>query len=223
MIIRFVEAEYEYGFERFMQKGMSDAGDDGKFRKINPSVENTIASMKDQTTGIVPALEILQIGYNEMKEHLDETSSSMAATTIASDIFKGLETIGNIFKVDPVIGVQEDGDSCDDTQEPFINTKRRQLRKKAFEGGQTASSGSPKKKKISMKYRSFITDIGEFINIAKAPQVKSKKINQFSEREIKTVIKQLEEPMYVHEREVKLILFYLIPHSFQRRRDGVAI
>lgn len=172
-----------------MQKGMSD-GSDGEFRKINQEVENVISTMKDQSTGIISALEILQVGYNEMKEHLDQTASSMSATTIVSDICKGLEAIGNIFKVDLIVAEQGDTDSCDDKE---INQKRRQLKKKAFEGGETSAAGSSMKKKISMKHRTSITEYGEYLEIAKAPQVK--KMNQFNEREIKTVIRQLEEPM----------------------------
>src|ERR1700744_3173547 len=85
-----------------MQKGMSSTNDNGRFRKINPNVEKTISTMKDKATGILPALEILQVGYNEMKEHLDRTST-LSATTITTDILKGLGTIEKIFNNETVV------------------------------------------------------------------------------------------------------------------------
>lgn len=172
-----------------MQKQM-DGKDGGKFRKINPAIETTITTMKDQSTGIVPALEILQIGYNEMKEHLNQTSSSMSATTIATDITKGLEELENLFKVDHAI--EQDNDSRDDQPTTNYSTRRRDLKKKAFVG-EPAHSSEPPKKKISMTYRTSITDDGEYIKIQKAKSVKPKK--PLNGRDNKTVIKQLEVPM----------------------------
>lgn len=191
---RFVEAEYEYGFERFMQKGLIGGSDDGKFRKINSVIEKTISTMNDQTAGIIPALEILQVGYNEMKEHLNQTSSSMSTTTIATDLLEGLEAIEKLFKVDTVIAVREE-DSCGDKKSKTdINTTRRQLKKKAFEGEQATSSESPKKTP-SVKHRTSITDDGDNIKLVKATVKKPKKTNQPFGRAIKSVLKQLELPM----------------------------
>lgn len=171
---------------------MSDGSDCGKFRKVNAFVENTISTMKEQNAGIIPALEILQVGYNEMKEHLNETSSVMPPTTIVNDIIKGLAGIEKIFTLDPIIDEQEEIDLCDDKPDTSINTKRRELKKKAFKGKTADVSVSPKKN-ISMRYRTSITDDGEFLKIAKAPVIKPKK--SLNQREIKTVIKQLEPPM----------------------------
>lgn len=172
-----------------MQKQM-DGSDGSKFVKINSVIDTTITTMKDQSTGIVPALEILQIGYNEMKEHLNQTSSSMSTTTIATDITKGLEALENLFKVDHTI--EQDNDSCDDEHPTNISTTRRNLKKKAFEG-ETAQRSGPPKKKISMTYRTSITDDGEYIKIQKAKSVKPKR--PLNGRDNKTVIKQLEVPM----------------------------
>lgn len=66
MVDRFVEAEYEFGFEKFMQKGVNNGNDDNKFRKINPVIQKSLSSLNAPTTGLLPALEILQVGYNEM-------------------------------------------------------------------------------------------------------------------------------------------------------------
>lgn len=191
---RFVEAEYEYGFERFMQKGLNKANGNSIFRKFNPIIESTINSITNKTTGLIPALEMLQIGYNEMKEHLDPTSSTLPATTIATDVLKGLEKLEKLFDGETNIDVLEDDESS------HINTKRRKIRKKAFDGVEIepepvpGSSSSSTKKKISMKYRTSITDDGDFLKIAKASIVKSGKPNRFNERQIKSVIKQLGLP-----------------------------
>lgn len=175
-----------------MQKGAIDRRDDGVFRKINPIIEKSISAMTDRKTGIIPALEILQIGYNEMKEHLSQTSSAMSATTIASDISKGLEAIDQLFKVAQT--VQEDDESCDDQSKVHINTKRRQLKAKAFGGSERDAKSS--KKTISTMGRTSIVDDGEFIKIEKAGSYKARNIKQFNVRETKTrTIKQLETSM----------------------------
>lgn len=171
-----------------MQKGMSSTSDNGRFRKINPNVEKTISTMKDKTSGIIPALEILQVGYNEMKEHLDRTST-LSATTITTDILKGLETIEKIFNNEIIeeqpVNYSDDVSSAEDN----VNTNRRKIKKKAFRGDGASSS----KKEINMKYRTSIIDDGEFLNISKSSQHKSKKINKISARQAKTVNKQLED------------------------------
>ncbi|KAG4078528.1 hypothetical protein HA402_009240 [Bradysia odoriphaga] len=187
---RFVEAEYEYGFERFMQKGMIDGNDIFRFRKINPMIDDTISVMKEPSTGIVPALEILQIGYNEMKEHLNQSSSSLAPTTIATDIARGLEEIENIFKIDRVANAQDTdlGAESDD-----ISTRRKQIKKKAYVDDAAASSESPKRT-MSGKYRNSITDDGDYIKIEKAT-AKVMKNNELTKREYRTVVKQLVVPI----------------------------
>lgn len=178
-----------------MQKGMIDGNDDLKFRKINPMIEDTISVMKQQSTGIVPALEILQIGYNEMKDHLNQSASPLAATTIATDIAKGLEQIENLFKIDR-LAEQDTESGTVDKQSIDISTRRRQLKKKAFGDGPAAaaaSSGSSKKV-MSGNYRNSITDDGDYIKIEKANQ-RLTKINPLNKREFRTVVKQLVVPM----------------------------
>lgn len=191
-VYRFVEAEYEYGFERFMQKGMTNANDDSKFRKITPMIDKTIASLKDQTTGIISALDILQVGYNEMKEHIDQSASILPATTIATEILKDLGKIEKLFNVQTTVNEADASDASDKPEKSLVNTKRKTIKKKAF-SGESGSSSTPKE--ISMKYRTYTTDDGNFINIAKSSQNKYKKINALNERQIKTVVKQLEVPM----------------------------
>lgn len=176
-----------------MQKGISDGSDENKFRKINSVVETAITTMKEQTNGIIPALEILQVGYNEMKEHLNQTSSSLSATTIATDIFRGLESIEKLFRIDTVVGENEVNDPSDDKPKCFINARRRQLKKKAFQCVRPTRTQSPKKR-TSMNYTSIVDD-GEFLKIEKKTVFKSKKLNPLNDRQIKTVIKQLEMPM----------------------------
>lgn len=175
-----------------MQKGMSKSGGGSKFRKINPILQKTISTMKDPKSGIIPALEILQVGYNEMKEHLNQTSSSsMPETTIVTEILDGLEAIEKCFKVDSI--VEQDGtDTIEDKSTSNVNTKRRQLKKMAFEGGLSVTSLVPQKK-VSSMFRTAIVDDGEYLNIMKSKP--TKKANSLNNRELKTVIKQLQIPM----------------------------
>lgn len=174
-----------------MQKGMIDGNDALKFRKINPMIEDKISVMKEPSTGIVPALEILQIGYNEMKEHLNQSSAQLPPTTIVTDIAKELDEIENLFKIDRCTDSGADNQTCD------ISTRRKQLKKKAFGEDPTASSTSPKRT-TNGKYRNTITDEGEFIRIEKATQ-RAAKSSELNKREYRTVAKQLVVPMWVYD------------------------
>lgn len=171
-----------------MQKGMSSANENSEFRKVNPVMEKTISTLKDKSSGIIPALKILEVGYNEMKEHIDPSASILPQSTIATDILKGLAKLEKII-VDRTMNEAEIT-ANDTVSKSQGNSKRKELKKKAH-GGEFDS----KIKKISMKYRTHTTDDGEFIKITKSSQNKSKKVKQLSERQLKTVVKQLEVPM----------------------------
>lgn len=94
---RFVEAELEYGFERFMHRDhMKGANHKSNFKRYTAQIHTELAKLKNESTGIIPALEILQVGYNEMKEHLDKAGPSeglLPTTTIMEEIMTGVDNI----------------------------------------------------------------------------------------------------------------------------------
>lgn len=101
---RYVEHEYECGFELFMQKSELRQATTGDlvFRNIHNTVAAELHALRHPVTGIVPALQLLQAGYNEMKDHLDDAASMLPATAVMEDIVAGLENIEKIFKIESV-------------------------------------------------------------------------------------------------------------------------
>lgn len=93
---RFVAFEDEYGVElnanntRELHEKLND------FQTINPLVVGQIDTMANRSSGLLTAFEIIQIGYNEMKEHLTETiteCSGMTNTNCLRDILFRMEKI----------------------------------------------------------------------------------------------------------------------------------
>lgn len=92
---RFVASEGEYGVEvhtssREFQERYNE------FQSANPLIANPINAMTDKSSGLLTALEIIQIGYNEMKEHLSNTvpeCSGLANTNCLRDILPRMEKI----------------------------------------------------------------------------------------------------------------------------------
>lgn len=84
---RFVQDEKEYGYDTFFIKGMQSNKYDDKVResfKIIREAEKDFKSMKS-ITGLFTALDALEMGYNEMKESLDETEASSSSNTTTTD------------------------------------------------------------------------------------------------------------------------------------------
>lgn len=141
---RFVEAEYEYGFERFMHKdNMKGIGHKFTFKKHTSNIVSELAQIKNESAGIIPALEILQVGYNEMKEHLDQPGPSkglLPATTIMEKIMAGVNQMEknlipaahkekhNALRKREMTKSDSDDESIDE-----IGLKRSQIKKKGFQ------------------------------------------------------------------------------------------
>lgn len=91
-----MECEHEFGFERWLERdGMQEVASNGRSIRIGHALSGTIATLKE---GIVPALQILEAGYNEMKEHLDPSFSRelLPATNIMNDLLAGCQTIDQL-------------------------------------------------------------------------------------------------------------------------------
>lgn len=91
---RFVESDTDYYPDVTATNRVDDDAPDG-FYKINGAVLNRIKDW--QSDGIIGALETLEVGYNEMKEHLATTGGIMLTTSKA---FKGvMATVDNVRKL----------------------------------------------------------------------------------------------------------------------------
>lgn len=68
----------------------------GKSIRIGNEILKQVGSLKE---GIIPAMQMLEAGYNEMKEHLDTSSSRelLPATNIMKEVNEGIRNIENLF------------------------------------------------------------------------------------------------------------------------------
>lgn len=83
---RFVECDLDL---ESIQNKMEFTAKMFNFRKINPIIEGEVTALRDESKGLMSAIDILQAGYNEMKEHLSATMtdcSGLATTKIATEI-----------------------------------------------------------------------------------------------------------------------------------------
>uniref|UniRef100_A0A8D8C1G4 snRNA-activating protein complex subunit 1 n=3 Tax=Culex pipiens TaxID=7175 RepID=A0A8D8C1G4_CULPI len=152
---RFVQDEKEYGYDSFFIKGGQSSKYDDKVResfKIIREAEKDFKSMKS-ITGLFTALDALEMGYNEMKESLDETeaSSSNATSTdkipqsnLMQSLHKDLDAIIKVLSPDEgaaaatatTAAADQDasggGDELAVHSNESIGAKRSSLRERAF-------------------------------------------------------------------------------------------
>lgn len=96
---RFVESDIEYGLESTMTVNNRNEKL-ANFQKVAPHITDTISTIKDGTTGLLTSMDIIQAGYNEMKEHLAKTNENCAglrASVLANEISNEIEKFENIF------------------------------------------------------------------------------------------------------------------------------
>lgn len=148
IFIRLVEAEYEYGFERFMHKDSLTLLTRSEYKRYAPVIATQVGSLESASTGVISALGILQLGYNEMKEHLDVTGPSkglLPPTSILSDITTSMENIKKYWKIgenlEPTVDSysESEGGANDVTEDPGrIGLRRVQLKKTGWRSKMTA-------------------------------------------------------------------------------------
>lgn len=98
---RFVECDQEFGLEPLLSEPTrSEEVAAANFEKTQPQILSTTSTLKDQSTGLVSAIDSLQVGYNEMKEHLaqsNENCAGLQASTIMEGIMAAIEGIEQVF------------------------------------------------------------------------------------------------------------------------------
>lgn len=92
---RFVETDSEYQPDIAIGVSSNDDTPDGFF-KINSAMLNRINEWQDE--GILNGLEALDVGYNEMKEHLVSTSAcALTVKQSVNDIMQQVDNIKTLF------------------------------------------------------------------------------------------------------------------------------
>lgn len=165
IFIRLVETEYEHGFERFMHKDSVELLARSEYKRFEPVIAPDVMSLECASTGVISALGILQIGYNEMKEHLDMAGPStglLPPTSIISDINTSLEKIKKYWKIgENLKPISDDGGGDEETQNPgSIGVRRARIKKTGWRGNITAAkliskakSANPALKEYSLKQK----------------------------------------------------------------------
>lgn len=77
---------------------MQEVAIHGKSARIGNDLVNQIGTLKE---GIIPAMQMLEAGYNEMKEHLDTSLSRnlLPATSIMTEVNVGIRNIEKLFLI----------------------------------------------------------------------------------------------------------------------------
>ncbi|XP_055620174.1 snRNA-activating protein complex subunit 1 [Toxorhynchites rutilus septentrionalis] len=140
---RFVQDNKEYGYDGFFIKGLQSNRYDDKVResfKVIKEAERDFRTMKS-ATGLFTALDALEMGYNEMKESLDETEMSVSSSdkipqsNLMMSLHKDLNDVLAILNADePISGAGEDNPSDEFAtySGENIGAKRSSLRERAF-------------------------------------------------------------------------------------------
>lgn len=72
---RFVESDADFGLESTMSV-QNHNENVMNFQKIAPQMLDIAGMLKDESSGVLSGLDILQAGYNEMKEHLTKVNEN---------------------------------------------------------------------------------------------------------------------------------------------------
>lgn len=138
---RFVQDEFEYGYDAFFVRGDQSGRFDDKARdsfKVVRQAEKEFRAMK-ANTGLYTALDALEMGYNEMKESLEETEPSGSSNDKIpqSNLMQGLHRDLDVLIA--ILNTSNDPHPDDDLgYDPFatssedIGAKRTTLKDKAF-------------------------------------------------------------------------------------------
>lgn len=98
---RFVESDTDYYPDITDTNRLDDDAPDG-FYQINGAALNRINDW--QSDGIMSALETLEVGYNEMKEHLSSTDGISLTTSKAfKNVMTTVDNVRKLFAVDQIV------------------------------------------------------------------------------------------------------------------------
>lgn len=144
---QFVQDELEHGYDSFFGKATQTGRFDDKSRdsfKIVKEAEKDFLAMKT-STGLFTALDALEMGYNEMKESLDETEPTSGSSgdkipqsNLMQSLHKDLDALISIFNTP---SEAQDGDddvaaaalmTAELLSSENIGAKRSSLRERAF-------------------------------------------------------------------------------------------
>lgn len=139
-----MEAECEYGFEKFMCKYGVEGLVRSEYKRFAPVIITEVESLQNTSTGVISALGTLQVGYNEMKEHLDLAGPStglLPPTSIINDINTTMEKIKTYWKIKETVELNsKSGGSVDATHHSSsICARRVQLKNTGWESNNTSS------------------------------------------------------------------------------------
>lgn len=96
---RFVESDVEHGLESTLSA--QQRSENGlSFQKITPQMLDIAGMLKDESSGLLSGLDILQAGYNEMKEHLakfNDNCAGLRSSNMVGPLGVAIDKIENTF------------------------------------------------------------------------------------------------------------------------------
>lgn len=171
----FVATDEEFGFDTYLSHAESDTLSDSEMKKIEGSVKEDLMNFVKERNGIVSAIQLIEMGYNEMKEGLKNPKNDklLPASSCATEVLLGLRKINEIFNPEPAIEVVS-GDS-----------RRKSLKKKAFQGNESpekAPDEVPGKKGRTTMWRKMVQVNNQYLEVTTPYRDTQRKNQSFTKK-----------------------------------------
>ncbi|XP_055694685.1 snRNA-activating protein complex subunit 1 [Lutzomyia longipalpis] len=138
---KYVGNDHEFGLSIYMSKFDGETQNNDVLKKLEAgNTKEEIMNFVNERNGIVSAIQLLEMGYNEMKEGLKDPRNEklLPQSSCAKDILSGLQQINDIFN--PVCI-----SDC-----ALNDSRKKMLKKKAAYKSKNAKERNPKKIRTTM-------------------------------------------------------------------------
>uniref|UniRef100_A0A4Y0BQE8 snRNA-activating protein complex subunit 1 n=1 Tax=Anopheles funestus TaxID=62324 RepID=A0A4Y0BQE8_ANOFN len=139
---RFVQEELEQGFDRFYFKSSGASFDGSGPLRTSKDLEKELLSLTTPG-GLINAMEILEMGYNEMKEALDDNGASVTEpsvgdkipqSTLMENLRRDIDSLGSMLRSNENHqGASRSNLKMAEDETDSVGAKRYSLRRKAYQ------------------------------------------------------------------------------------------
>ncbi|XP_059607351.1 uncharacterized protein LOC132255369 [Phlebotomus argentipes] len=171
----FVATDEEYGFDRYLNQQEVDSDNDEQPSHPENGVKKDLMNFVGERSGILTALQLVELGYNEMKEGLKDPRNDklLPQSNCAAEILSGLRRINEIFNPDTTLEAIS-GDS-----------RKKALKKRALKGkgaSAVAPEESPQKKIRTTMWKKMVQMNDDFLQITMPLPSATKRFQSFTNR-----------------------------------------
>ncbi|GAB0087857.1 uncharacterized protein DMENIID0001_022110 [Sergentomyia squamirostris] len=155
---RFAISKMEQGLEIYMTKTDRENYIYGTGAEGENDPKKEVIKLVEERNGIVSAIQLMEMGYNEMKEGLKDSKNDklLPPSTCAAEILKGLREINDVWNFEPPHG-EASGES-----------RRKMLKSKAYVAQVTHKPTIEKKSqnKMSSMWKKLVKVNADFLEVS---------------------------------------------------------